>query len=138
MKFLCTLALVAFDYSGHVSAQSDSTTLVVERFPNCRVHLQYEAITTEVVDTVLTSTVDGSSQEVVISSSLRRCPSGDISKFDSDGFLVAKGHLTYTYGASVRSGTWEFFQRGELIRTETYVKVGYDSFDSDPTCQSLE
>jgi hypothetical protein len=120
---------------GALHAQADSSSVVIERFPDGAIHRKYHVIVTEVVDTVMTEAMDGSTWNMVISSSMMRCPSGPFIEFDRHGFVVAKGDLLYTYGAACRTGTWQFFISDKLIRTEHYLEPGFACFEEDPHCQ---
>jgi hypothetical protein len=120
---------------GALHAQADSSSVVIERFPDGAIHRKYHVIVTEVVDTVFTEALDGLLSNMAISRYMQRCPSGPFVQFDRQGFLVVKGDLLYTYGASCRTGTWQFFILDKLIRTEHYVDPGFAYFEEDPHCQ---
>jgi hypothetical protein len=95
-------------------------------------------ILTEVVDTVFTAAQDGSQSNMAISSYMKRCPSGPFIEFDRQGFLVAKGDLLYTYGASCRIGEWRFYERSVLVRSEKYIVPGWAYYKEDPGCINVE
>ena len=97
---------------GALHAQADSSSVVIERFPDGAIHRKYHVIVTEVVDTVFTEAQDGSLSNMAISIYMKRCPSGAFIEFDRHGFVVAMGDLLYTYGSSCRIGDMEHSMKG--------------------------